>query len=276
VLKAVNTTGDTIYQAGPGTFTSDNVTLAGAVTVNLELSYIGPGGNATRVMASPKTVNLIAMGPGTTNMAQLSAQAFDASGAAIPRALYQWTALDTTVVGVQTDSGTVYALAKRGSTKVIVQVQGGAAPTDTVTVNVALGASGIQLVSGGGQTGAITKALADSIVVKAVASDGVPVAGAVVLFSPAAGGGSVSPTSATTNASGIAQTTWTLGGFVGTQSMTASNRNAPGFLTVMASATGTAGGGTSGAISATTTGQTQHGQVTTTAEARRAPGPTSP
>jgi hypothetical protein len=239
VLKAVNATGDTIYQAGPATFTSNDISVAGAVTVTAKAFYVGPGLNAARVVASPKTVNLIAFVNGS-NSAQLSAQAYDASGAAISRTLYQWGALDTTVVSVATDSGTVFALNKRGSTKVFVEAANNPAVQDTVTVNVSLGASGIVLVSGGGQTAATGHALANPIVVKSVASDGLPAPGTVVNFQ-AQGGGFASPNSATANSSGIAQTTWTLGSSVGTQTMNVNNQNAPGNLSVTATATGTGG-----------------------------------
>ena len=238
VLKAVNATGDTIYQAGPATFTSNDISVAGAVTVTAKAFYVGPGLNAARVVASPKTVNLIAFVNGS-NSAQLSAQAYDASGAAISRTLYQWGALDTTLVSVESDSGIVFALNKRGSTTVIVEAANNPAVQDTVTVNVSLGASGIVLVSGGGQAAATGQALANPIVVKSVASDGLPAPGTVVNFS-AQSGGSANPPSATTNSSGIAQTVWTLGSAVGTQTLNANNQNAPGNLSVPATATAAA------------------------------------
>ena len=57
-------------------------------------------------------------------------------------------------------------------------------------------------------------------------SDGSPAAGVTVNFVVTAGGGSVSPTSAVTNASGIATTTFTIGS-TGTQSVTVTSAGLP-------------------------------------------------
>ena len=61
-----------------------------------------------------------------------------------------------------------------------------------------------------------------SISVTVTGSDSQPYAGGVVSFSVTSGGGSVSPPSATTDQSGRAFTTWTLGQAVGAQQLTAS------------------------------------------------------
>jgi hypothetical protein len=238
-LAAVNQSGDTTYRGGPAQFTSGDVSAAGAVTVSLQANYVGPGANAVRVVASPHTVSLIANS--SAAQAQLTAQAYDASGNALPAALYQWASADQTIVSVDGSLGTVFAQGKRGSTTVTVTVAGNARPTDAVTVNVSLPAQSIVLVSGGGQTGPIGKPLLSPIVVKAVASDGIPVAGATINFQ-AQGTGSASPSSAVTNSSGVAQTTWTLGTVVGVQGLNMGIPNSPAQLGVTATGTGTTGG----------------------------------
>lgn len=104
-------------------------------------------------------------------------------------------------------------------------------------------ASNLSLVSGGGQSGAGGAALAQQIVVRVADAFGNSVSGVTVSFTPASGNGSASPTSAVSDASGFARTTWTLGFASGTQSLTASGTNLAS-LTVTASATqatGTAG-----------------------------------
>ena len=77
-------------------------------------------------------------------------------------------------------------------------------------------------VSGDNQTGTPGNALASPFVVEAQDEDGEPLAGHSVTFAVTAGGGSLSETSARTNANGRAQTTLTLGSALGVNSVQAS------------------------------------------------------
>ena len=77
-------------------------------------------------------------------------------------------------------------------------------------------------VSGDNQTGTPGNALASPFVVEAQDEDGEPLAGHSVTFAVTAGGGSLSETSARTNANGRAQTTLTLGSALGVNSVRAS------------------------------------------------------
>lgn len=79
--------------------------------------------------------------------------------------------------------------------------------------------------SGDAQTGAVGQALAQPIRVL-VTQGGTPQAGVTVTFSAVSG--SVSPASATTDASGIASASWTLGTQTGSQSLTAAATGATG------------------------------------------------
>jgi hypothetical protein len=97
----------------------------------------------------------------------------------------------------------------------------------------------ITLVGGSGQTAPASTALADSVRVRVTDVFGFPIVGATVNFTVAAGGGSVSPTSATTNATGDATTRWTLGA-AGTQQLTA---GVTGLNPIPVSATIFTGGG---------------------------------
>jgi hypothetical protein len=67
------------------------------------------------------------------------------------------------------------------------------------------------VVGGDKQTGAAGSALAQSIVVEVTDASGAPVPGRSVAFGVSAGGGTVSSTSATSDASGRATTQWTVG-----------------------------------------------------------------
>ena len=82
-------------------------------------------------------------------------------------------------------------------------------------------ASGVQPLSGDGQTGAPKATLPDPIVVAVTDADGNPVSGAAVTWVVTAGGGSVDPTTSTTDADGHAGTSWTLGAAAGTNTVQA-------------------------------------------------------
>lgn len=92
--------------------------------------------------------------------------------------------------------------------------------------------------SGDAQSGQVGMALSAPLRV-AVNEDGAPKQGATVAWS-ATGGGSVSPTTSSTGADGIATTTWTLGQAAGAQGVTASLSGASG-SPVSFSATATPG-----------------------------------
>ena len=78
-------------------------------------------------------------------------------------------------------------------------------------------AADIEIVKGNGQTGAAGTMLPDSIVVKVTDGAGTPLPGQRVEFSPTASGSEVTPSTATTNADGIAGARWVLGSTRGTQ-----------------------------------------------------------
>lgn len=69
----------------------------------------------------------------------------------------------------------------------------------------------LQRVSGDAQTATVGTQLAQPLVVRAVDPDGIPVSGREIQFSVVSGGGSVSPSEATTNADGQVSVSWTLG-----------------------------------------------------------------
>ncbi|MBL8996099.1 MAG: Ig-like domain-containing protein [Gemmatimonadetes bacterium] len=81
----------------------------------------------------------------------------------------------------------------------------------------------IELVSGGSQSAEQGSPLGAPVVVRALGSTGAPVAGVAVGFAvdTGAGAGAVGSASVTTDAAGLAQTTWTLGARLGAQSLTA-------------------------------------------------------
>ncbi|MBI3934462.1 MAG: hypothetical protein HY316_07190 [Acidobacteria bacterium] len=92
--------------------------------------------------------------------------------------------------------------------------------------------------SGNGQTGLVGAALPLPLVVKTQTPQGAPLPGVSVNFLSVFGGGSVSPSSATSNAQGLAQTTATLGPAIGANTFNASIATSTGLRAVNFGATG--------------------------------------
>ena len=216
-LGYMNSTGDVVFKGGPVDLT---VVPKGSNTtpppIQIPVQYSGPGASATKIVVSPKSVSVF-----EGQAFSFSAVATDATGTPIPNTPIVWAALDPTRAVLNSSSaGAGHALALRGDARVVAQLLTG--PADTGVVSVMLVARNIAMQSGDAQKGVVSKALAQPLVVKVTAGDGVPVAGATVAFAVATGAGSVAGASATTDAGGLASTIWTLGPGAGTQTVSAS------------------------------------------------------
>ncbi|MGI8498700.1 MAG: Ig-like domain-containing protein [Gemmatimonadaceae bacterium] len=100
-------------------------------------------------------------------------------------------------------------------------------------------ATSLRKVSGDLQMGAAGSDLTNPLVVQVKDQSGQPMAGVTVTWAVTAGGGSVSRSSTVTDATGVAQVTWTLGSSLGSGAVTAI---AAGLPPVTFTATQTAGG----------------------------------
>src|SRR5690606_21676737 len=94
------------------------------------------------------------------------------------------------------------------------------ARADTATFVVELPASRLALGAGDAQSGAVNAPLADTIVVRTLAADDLPVAGIAVELAVASGGGSLEIINDTSDANGDVRAVWTLGAELGAQSLT--------------------------------------------------------
>ena len=100
----------------------------------------------------------------------------------------------------------------------------GLASATSDAFDVAVGAAAnIAVVAGAGQSGNVSAALPQPIIVRVQDLGGNGVAGTTVNFAVVTGGGSVLPASGVSNATGLVQTTWTLGATIGAQSMSATS-----------------------------------------------------
>lgn len=98
----------------------------------------------------------------------------------------------------------------------------GIATTRTFTATALTGApAAIAIISGDAQTDTVRKTLANPFVVKVTDVGGNPVSGAVVRWTRVLGAGAVGAATSTTDASGVAQASYTLGNAPGAESVTA-------------------------------------------------------
>ena len=165
--------------------------------------------------------------PGQTLPLALQVTVTDACGSPAPGNTVKWS-VSPSNGGTLVNTTTVSNSSGQVSTQVTLgQVAG------TVTVTASFGtstaaftltnqivASGISLVSGGGQTALVGQGFAQPVVFLAHDASGNPVAGAAVNFS-ATNGATVSPGSGFTNAQGLASITVTAGTGVGNVVVTA-------------------------------------------------------
>ena len=191
-----------------------------------------PARVATTIAITPSsTVSLTAIGA----TQQLTASVKDQNGDTLANAPIAWSTSNAAVVSV-TATGLATAVAN-GSAQVTAKSE---SLTASVTVAVAQAAAQLIKVSGDAQTDTAGQVLPQPLVVQVNDATGHAVAGVTVGFAATAGSGSTGSASATTNASGQAQTTWTLGQTTGNQTARATVGALP-VLSFTATATGTPG-----------------------------------
>jgi len=163
------------------------------------------------IVLSEVSVTLGAVGATHT----LTATVKDKSGQTISGAAVTW-ASDNASVATVNASGVITSVAN--GTAHVTATSGSASASATVTVTQL--AAQLTKVKGDGQSALEGTAVTDSVVVKVTDSLGAPVSGVPVSFSVVSGGGSISPIGASTGATGLAATRWTLGP-AGTQGLKA-------------------------------------------------------
>jgi adhesin/invasin len=123
----------------------------------------------------------------------------------------------TTVTDAQGRASVTRTLGPTAGTQTTLATSEGLAGSPVVfTHTVTAGsASGVLIVSGDDQTGPPRQTLPDPLVVQVVDGDGNAVVGAAVTWVVTAGGGTLDPTTGTTDTNGNASTSWTLGSSAG-------------------------------------------------------------
>ena len=184
---------------------------SGPPTQVVELAFVGPGAQIAFLQIAPRD-------SGVTFGASLPFRitAFDSSEGAVTQFYVAWS------TGTASNKINANGVFKAGTTRGTVWVYAHT-PTgvwDSTQVTVAPVPSQIQIISGNGQSGSVGTPLELPLVVKVLAADNLPVAGASVQFT-ASGGGSVNPAVVMTDSLGIAQAIATLSTTAGTNSFTA-------------------------------------------------------
>jgi protocatechuate 3,4-dioxygenase beta subunit len=136
-------------------------------------------------------------------------------GRGVSGALVTWNAASGTLSSAETRTDAAGRAAVRwrlGSTAGLTQAT--ATVDDGVLTFTALAQivpAAVRIVAGNGGTGGVGQPLADSLVVRVVDRDELPIPGVEVSWATTSGGGSVTPAQSTTDAQGIARARWTLG-----------------------------------------------------------------
>jgi hypothetical protein len=221
----VNAAGDTVFKGKLALTVAPSVGTTPPPPVQVPLLYTGPGATAAAVRITPGSASGFA---GQT--VRFSAVAVDAAETPVPGTPIVFSSSDASVAVVDAASGLATLGQKRGSARITAQTLTGQSASASVTVML----PGSSLSATGGGTAPVGGVVPVAAVV--TASDGVPVAGVAVAFAVATGGGSVSPTSATTDASGRAGASWKLGPTVGGQTLTVSAAGASRTLSATAEA----------------------------------------
>lgn len=183
--------------------------LAGLLVVALAgCDLFGSDPTPTTVTVTPASLELDAVGDTRT----LSVEVLDQDGRSMSNPRIEWTTSDPGVATVS-DVGT---LTTQGNGTATITATAGRA-SGSMTVRVSQGVAAITLISGGGQTGAAGETLQQSVVVLARDRNNNVARGASLTFAAEAGGGTFDPATVTTDAQGLASSTWTLGTQAGVQ-----------------------------------------------------------
>jgi hypothetical protein len=158
-------------------------------------------------LARRRVVFAVISGSGTLSPSEVDT---DAGG----KASAQWTL------------GTSVATPQQVVAKIVI-APGDTALVGTFSATPIPGPAQIAAVSGSGQRAAPDNPLPDSLLARVADRYGNPIANAQVTWAVISGGGSVSPTSGTTNVSGDASTQWTLGSWHGEHTASAALSGVP-------------------------------------------------
>jgi hypothetical protein len=220
-LQYINAAGDTVFRGGPEPVLARPLRRGEPPPqpTPVELTYSGPGASATDVEILPDTIQLVAGAPFA-----FTATARDGQGGTVADAPLLFSALDTSRATVSAiGAGAGVSRPSRGIARVRVALAAGSA-ADTGIIVITPKPANLARVGASPLAGVAGSAIGDSVVVRLLATDGLPIAGANVNV-VIAGGGATNDSSFVTDADGRVALRWSLGGVIGTaaQSLTFSS-----------------------------------------------------
>ena len=214
VITCIDADGTTVYRGGPVPV----LIKPGSATppVDIQLVYVGDGAVASVLQIVPSALSVI-LGQAFS----FTATVLDDQGNPIDAPVV-WSILDPLLATLTSPlGGAGNALGLLGTARIVAAVPDG--PADTALLTIAplpTVTRLLELVSGGGQSGLIGLLLGDPIVVRVVNDAAQPLSGIPVSFT-ASNGGLLGTPNVQSGSTGLAQTTWTLGSLLGTQTLTA-------------------------------------------------------
>lgn len=224
-LRYLNATGDTVFSGGPVQVLAVPAERGAPppLPATVPLVYTGPGANAVGIRIVPETLSVVA-----GDAIAFTAQALDAQQAVIANAPITFTSLDTTRATVAL-GGTGTTRPSRGVARIRAELVTEAA-SDTAVVLIAPRPATLTVVGGGNQAAPVNGALADSVRLQLLATDGLGIGGATIALAVTTGGGTLSSATVVTDVNGDAAFAWTLGNLAGAQQVTATTAGVPARL----------------------------------------------
>jgi hypothetical protein len=231
LLRYINAEGDTVFAGGPASvFAAAARRGQTPQPVEVELEYTGPGADAVSVEIAPDTIALIAGAPFSfTTIAR------DIDGNPVPAPIIH-SSLDpqrATVPNLGVAEGVT--LATRGEARIRAALAAGGAEAIGI-LQIAPAPGSLERVGSQTLTAPVGTTLPDSVRVRLLATDGLPVAG-VLLELTINDGGAVSDSVPLTDELGVVSLAWTLGPVEGAQSLRFA---LPGVAPLVINATATA------------------------------------
>jgi len=199
---------------------------APAATVNFTLNAVAENANGIAAVSGQDQTGPV----GSTLAAPLVVQVTDPFGNPIGDVTVTWTvdgggavSAATTTTGSDGTTSVQRTLGgTAGAQHTFATVDGLAGSPVTFTATATAGAaSGVSIVSGDGQTGPVSTELPNDLVVQVLDASSNPVPSVAVAWVVGAGGGTVTPTTSVTDASGRASAAWTLGSSPGSNTVSA-------------------------------------------------------
>lgn len=231
-LRYIDAEGDTVFAGGPASVQAvPGRRGPNPQPIEVELEYTGPGADAVSVEIAPDTIALIAGAPFSfTTIAR------DIGGNPVPAPIVH-SSLDpqrATVPAFGVAEGVT--LATRGEARIRAALAAGGAEAIGI-LQIAPAPGSLERVGSNPLTAPVGATLGDSVRVRLLATDGLPMAG-VALDISISDGGTVNDSTPVTDDLGVVAIVWTLGSAVGTQSLSVV---APGVTALTVNATATVG-----------------------------------